>query len=129
MKERFAKERFANLTRGRARVILKFRAVVLEGRMDEIRFERWRDLHLRFGRHDHMTPEELAEFEAGCQVLDCEEEPFLDIPRLREQRARIEELESQNARLRAKSRRLDSQIKRIEASLSDQTRQQLGVGI
>lgn len=85
--------------------------------MDDARYQRWWQLHLRVARGEMLNPAERVEYEAGLEVLDREEKEQLkpeSVTTLRRLRARVEQLRRVHAELLAKSAHLDEQIVALE---------------
>lgn len=85
--------------------------------MNDARYRRWWQLHLRAARGEMLNPAERAEYEAGLEVLDQEEKEQLkpeSVTTLRRLRARVEQLRRVHAELLSKSARLDEQIIALE---------------
>ena len=85
--------------------------------MENARYQRWWQLHLRVARGETLNPAERAEYEAGLAVLDREEEEQFkpgSVTTLRKLRAQVEQLRRVHAELLAKSARLDEQIIALE---------------
>src|SRR5262245_52884193 len=96
--------------------------------MEANAYKKWSELHLRVARGETLTAEEQATYNAGIQELDHEEKIEGDIVRLRQLRSSLAQLEVENAHLREERLQLDAQIAAIEARLSQETRQELGIG-
>jgi hypothetical protein len=85
--------------------------------MDEKTYPRWWQLHVRVARDERLSLLEQMEYDRGLQGLDRAERQELessDTAALRQLRAQIEQLQIENTQLRAKSVRLDEQIRTLE---------------
>lgn len=85
--------------------------------MDDVRYQRWWQLHVRVARGETLNPVERAEYEAGLEALDREEKEQLrpgNVTTLRKLRAQVEQLRRVHAELLAKSARLDERIMALE---------------
>jgi predicted RNase H-like nuclease (RuvC/YqgF family) len=85
--------------------------------MDDQIYQHWWQLHVRVARGEKLSPLEQMEYDRGLQVLDREERQELeagDRAGLRKLRAQIEQLQTENVQLRARSARLDRQIRTLE---------------
>ena len=69
-----------------------------------------------------LGAEEQAAYEAGLQQLHQEEILNGDVSTLRQARAKMEALEAENAQLRARRKKLETEIAFLEAALSESTR-------
>ena len=96
--------------------------------MDETTFQTWWALHLRAVRGETLNAEERDAYEAGLRQLHEEESIMGDIAALRESRAKVAALKTENAQLHARREELEAEIAALEAALSERTRQALGVG-
>jgi hypothetical protein len=88
--------------------------------MDDKTYQRWWQLHVRAARGERLGPLEQMEYDRGLQAFDREERRELesgDTAALRQLRAQIEQRQTENARLRAKSVQLDKQIRTLERAL------------
>ena len=85
--------------------------------MDNARYQRWWQLHLRVARGETLNPTERAEYEAGLEALDQEEKEQFQpesVTMLRRLRAQVEQLRRVHAELLAQSARLDERIAALE---------------
>ena len=92
--------------------------------MDDVRYQRWWQLHLRVARGETLNPVERAEYEAGLETLDQEEKEQLQpesVTMLRKLRAQVEQLrhllEQQIAELRKTIAAQERYIAVLEAQL------------
>ena len=92
--------------------------------MDDVRYQRWWQLHLRVARGETLNPTERAEYEAGLETLDQEEKEQLQpesVTMLRKLRAQAEQLrqllEQQIAELRKTIAAQERYIAVLEAQL------------
>jgi hypothetical protein len=95
--------------------------------MDAARYPAWWQLHLRAARGERLSPEEQAAYEAGARELDETETMPGALSRLRQARAAIAQAEAECVDLRRQRDALDAEMAALEARLSRQTRQALGV--
>lgn len=85
--------------------------------MDDTKYRRWWQLHLRVAKGETLEPAEQAEYDAGLEVLDQEEEEQFElesVTMLRSLRAQVEQLRAIHGQLLAKSARLDERIAALE---------------
>jgi len=95
--------------------------------MDAELYRIWQALHRRAVLGEALTDAEQSIYDIGCRELDAEERLDGDLIRLRELRTDINVAESEQRRLREHEAELDQQIKALEGSLDQRTRQLLGV--
>ena len=95
--------------------------------MDEQAYQYWQVLHQRVAMGEMLSVAEQAAYEAGCQELDAEERLDGNLERLRELRAQIAAVETEQRRLQAQAAELDARIMALEARLDTRTRQRLGI--
>lgn len=96
--------------------------------MEEATYRKWHALHLRVARGETLSAQEQAFYESELRKMHQEEALNTDIEALRHMRSRIKELEAENRRLQAQRTHLDREIAALEAQLSAQAKQLLGVG-
>jgi len=96
--------------------------------MDEQAYQYWQVLHQRVALGGTLSAVEQAAYEAGCQELDAEERMDGNLERLRELRAQITAVETEQQRLREREAELDARIVALESRLDMRTRQLLGIG-
>jgi predicted RNase H-like nuclease (RuvC/YqgF family) len=100
--------------------------------MDDKIYQRWWRLHVRVARGERLSLVEQMEYDRGLQAFDREERQELEsgaAPALRQLRAQIKQLQTENAQLRAKSVRLDRQIRTLERAYTKQTGCELADGV
>src|SRR5207247_10201753 len=97
------------------------------GVMDEQAYQYWQVLHQRVALGGTLSAAEQASYEAGCQELDAEERLDGNLERLRQLRAQIAAVETEQRRLQAQAAELDARIMALEARLDTRTRQRLGI--
>jgi len=96
---------------------------------DAIESSGWWDLHLRKARGETLSETEQQLYDAELARQDREAPPLEnDLEGLKQLRQQVLALGRDNADLRKRLSELDSEIHLIEQSLSEQTRQLLGVG-
>ncbi len=99
--------------------------------MDEKAYQRWWQLHVRVARNERLSRLEQMEYDRGVQVLDRAERQELesgDTAALRQLRAQIGQLQTENDQLQAKSARLDRQIRTLERAYTKQVGYELAGG-
>ncbi|HLK61738.1 MAG TPA: hypothetical protein VKU00_34650 [Chthonomonadaceae bacterium] len=104
--------------------VVRVRRIEMEAHTYQI----WSQLHLRVARGETLTAEEKAIYDIGIKELDREEKIEGDMARLRQLKANLAQLEAENTHLREERQQLDAQIAAVEAHLSQETRQELGIG-
>ena len=95
--------------------------------MDEQAYQSWQVLHQRVALGGTLSAAEQAAYEAGCQELDAEERLDGNLERLRELRAHIAAVETEQQRLQEREAELDARIVALEARLDTRTRQLLRI--
>ena len=98
--------------------------------MNEKKYNRWWQLHLRVARGEALNPQEQDQYEAGLQAMDEEEkEQFQSagIIALRQLRTQIEQLRNLHAELVNESNHLDERIVTLEQSYQQLTGYQLAI--
>ncbi len=96
--------------------------------MDDKTYQHWWRLHVRVARGERLSPLEQMEYDRGLLAFDREERRELEsgaTAALRQLRAQIEALETENAQLRASSARLDRQIRTLEKAYGKLTGHEL----
>lgn len=89
----------------------------------------WWELHLRKARGETLSETEQQLYDAETARQDREAPPLAaDLQALKELRDQVRTLARDNTALRARLNDLDAEICRIEAALSREARQALGVG-
>jgi predicted RNase H-like nuclease (RuvC/YqgF family) len=96
--------------------------------MDEQAYQYWQVLHRRIIKGETLSAAEQAVYETGCQELDAAERLDSNLEGLRELRAQIAAVETEQQRLREQEAALDARIVALEARLDTRTRQLLGIG-
>ena len=87
--------------------------------MDQSALQRWQRLHLRVVCGEALMGEELALYQAGLREMEQSERiGEVTIDRIREMRQKIRKLDAERLRL-------EDEVRRLEANLDEQTRQQL----
>jgi hypothetical protein len=87
--------------------------------MDQSDLQRWQRLHLRVVCGEPLLEEEQAFYQTGLRELEQSESiGAVTIDRIREMRQKIRKLNAERLRL-------EDEVRRLEANLDDQTRQQL----
>jgi hypothetical protein len=84
-------------------------------------------LHRRVALGETLSPAEQAMYQSGCQELDAAERLDGNLERLRELRAQIAVVETEQRRLQAQEAELDTRILALEARLDTRTRHLLGI--
>jgi hypothetical protein len=95
--------------------------------MDEKAYRTWWELHLRVARGESLNPEEVAAYEVGLKQLHQEESLSDKVATLRQLRANVVTLETEQERLQARRNKLEAEIAVLETLLNQQTAQLLGV--
>ena len=95
--------------------------------MDEGTYTAWWALHVRAARAEHLTADEQAVYDAGLRELHQEEHLTADVTTLQQLRATVAACETEQGQWQVQRARLDAEIAILEAALSTQTRQFLGV--
>jgi predicted RNase H-like nuclease (RuvC/YqgF family) len=89
----------------------------------------WWELHLRKARGETLSEAEQQLYDAETARQDRQAPPLAsDLQALKELRDQVRALARDNTALRARLSDLDAEIRRVEAALSRETRQALGVG-
>jgi hypothetical protein len=99
-----------------------------EDNMDEKTYQRWWQYHLRSVKGEILAPAEQAEYEAGLQELDREEQEQLyknSQANLRRAKTQVAELQLTHAQLMSESDRLDKRIAVLEKRYQSLTGYQL----
>ena len=96
--------------------------------MDDLEYQEWSTLHVRFARGEILTEEEQAIYERGLKQLHEEEVLAGDIQSIREAREAVMALDSRCDELHARRQQLKEKITELEAALSPDTRKNLGIG-
>ncbi len=99
--------------------------------MDDRTYQRWWQLHVRTARGERLSLVEQVEYDRGLQVLDRVERKELEsvtTDALRQLRAQIGQLQTENDQLQAKSARLDRQIRTLERAYTKQVGYELAGG-
>ena len=87
--------------------------------MDQSDLQRWQRLHLRVVCGETLLSEDQAFYQAGIRELEQSERiGAVSIDRIREMRQKIRKLDAERLRL-------EDEVRRLEAGLDEQTRQQL----
>ncbi|MBU0511938.1 MAG: hypothetical protein KJ638_09595 [Chloroflexi bacterium] len=100
--------------------------------MDEKTYQRWWQLHLRTARGERLATSEQAEYSYGLESLDKEEKGQIEaaaLVSLRRIRDQIMRLQTNHARLAAKSARFDEKIATLESAYRSLTSYELDVEI
>jgi hypothetical protein len=95
--------------------------------MDQSTYQRWWPLHLRVARGETLAAEDQSFYDAQCKELDKAEILQVDQEAFRAAQASLAALKAETARLQERSRQLDAEIEALQAALSKQKRQLLGV--
>jgi len=95
--------------------------------MDNLKYQEWSALHVRFARGETLTGEEQAVYEQGLKQLHEEEVLAGDIQSIRETREAVMVLDAKCDELHARRQQLKEQIAGLEAALSPETRKNLGI--
>ena len=87
--------------------------------MDQTALQHWQRLHLRVVCGETLSSEEQALYQAGLQELEQSERiGTFTVDRIREMLQKIRKLDTERLRL-------EDEVRRLEAGLDEQTRQQL----
>ena len=97
--------------------------------MDEATYHIWWALHLRAARGEGLNLEEQVAYEAGLRQMHQEEIYDQDVATLRQARAAVAALETEQAQWRTRREQLEAEIVTLEAALNERTRQLLGVKV
>ena len=87
--------------------------------MEQSTHERWWQLHVRTAKGEDLDPGERETYEAGLSDLDADEKKQMkngDLLMLRRLKSEVENLETTNAQLQARTHRLDRQIWTLEGA-------------
>jgi predicted RNase H-like nuclease (RuvC/YqgF family) len=95
--------------------------------MDQATHQRWWALHLRVARGEDLSAEERTFYETMGRRLEQEETIGEQALELRKSREMVASLERERSALEARRRQLDAEIASLEATLSKQMQQPLGV--
>ncbi len=96
---------------------------------DPIDLDVWWRLHLRKARGETLSDQEQQLYDEELARQESTAPPLQsDLEGLKQLRQRVLALASDNADLRSRLSELDKEIHRLEQSLSQATRQVLGVG-
>ena len=96
--------------------------------MEEQAYREWWPLHLRFAKGEVLSPEEQRAYADGKRRLHEEESLEGSLVRIRQTRADIRALETERKLLQKRRRQLQNRVTALEATLSEKTKQALGVG-
>ena len=97
--------------------------------MDEIMYHAWWALHLHAARGESLNPEKQVAYEAGLRQMHQEEMYDQAVATLRQARAAVAALETEQAQWRTRREQLEAEIVTLEAALSERTRQLLSVKV
>lgn len=90
--------------------------------------DNWRGLHLRKARGESLSEDEQRFYDSELARQDREAPPLKsDIEVLKKMRAQLAELGKVNDELRSRWTKLNQEIRIVEQSLPQQTREALGV--
>ena len=89
--------------------------------------EDWWELHVRKARGEQLTDGEQARYDAELQKHDQATNGRSEIADMESLRNHVERLSQENGVLRQRVEDLQKQIKLLEHSLSDETKELLGV--
>ena len=95
--------------------------------MDEVTYNTWWALHIRAACGEHLTADEHAIYDAGLRQLHQEEYLTADVTTLQQLRATVAARAMEQGQWQEQRARLDAEIATLEAALSAQARQLLGV--
>ena len=95
--------------------------------MDKATYDRWWPLHMRAVEKEPLTAEEREVYEAGLKQLHAEEKLHFDVDALRRAREAVMAKRAQLERLQERRKQLEAKIALLEAALSPETRQAIGV--
>ena len=93
--------------------------------MDQTVFQRWWDMHVRVAKGVSLNPEEQAFYDSGREELQRDEQ-LQDVPRMREDREKLQALEAEREQLESRRRKLEREIADLEKRLPEHTRELLG---
>jgi hypothetical protein len=96
--------------------------------MDEATYEVWWPLHNRAAKGESLTLEERAFYEMWLKRLHEEEKIDSNLEEARAIRESIETLATERKQLEERRRQLQERAALLEAALSKQSKQALGVG-
>ncbi len=96
--------------------------------MEPTIYQTWWKLHVRVARGETLNPQEQEAYEEGLKQLDAEENIDHNIDALRKMRESLSELETERVQMQERHAELAAKIAVLEASLSERTRQLLGIG-
>ena len=95
--------------------------------MDNPEYQRWWALHVRSARGGTLTEAEQATYQQGLKQLHQDEVLADDLPSIRQAREAVVALDSRCDELHARRQQLKQQIAQLEASLTPETRRNLGI--
>jgi hypothetical protein len=88
----------------------------------------WWELHLRKARGEALSAEEMQIYQSELTYQDAYAPPLNGgLGALRKLRTELADLGTENAALRSRLSELDQEIRLVEKSLSEETREALGV--
>jgi hypothetical protein len=96
--------------------------------MDEATYKVWWPLHIRAAKGESLTSDERAFYEMWLKRLHEEEKLDTNLDEARAIRESIKALETERSQLEERRRKLQERAALLEAALSKQAKQTLGVG-
>jgi hypothetical protein len=95
--------------------------------MDNLEYQEWSALHVRFARGEILTEEEQAIYQRGLKQLHEEEVLAGDVQSIREARDAVMALDSKCDELHARRQQLKEKIAVLEAALTPDMRKDIGI--
>ena len=95
--------------------------------MDETTYKAWLVLHDRASREEPLTPEQQAQYEAGCAEINAGETFPATLAELRATRERVQALQAKLVASLEQYRELQAEIAALESRFSEPVRQALGI--
>jgi predicted RNase H-like nuclease (RuvC/YqgF family) len=87
----------------------------------------WWDLHVRVARGEQLSSAEQQEYDRAVAEHDRSSLVRPSVEELKQRRALIASLSQENTQLRARLEQLEAEARQIERTLSQETRELLGV--